>query len=379
MKINTPFEISDECKSRLLVIEQFPSDIFSEIVKAAGMQKECDFIGADLAEVNFTGSDLRGFNFKNADLSHSYGVNVLIDETTNLAGANVNGSVFRYEKDRREFLMDDAHRDLFNRLKGEYWTNGAIWIGQNLNPSSKNYAVSSKIAKFLFSSVTDQTYKNQILYGIKNTFESREEYKAFLVDQLRNPNLSTRTLRGIIDIFGRIFSRDVDIIRLLLFYLGHPESEIRRLCIPAVMQKGFFQRNRDRILALVRLETSSELRRLYSGYFGALVAENAWRALYDESKKQFIDFREPIDNRLFERLVASAVRAEKVARKTDAAFRGDNSLGTDVSYQDIVQNAGRYNDIIMEIMKEGLPLEIEYQIEKYAALAPMGDASATIR
>lgn len=372
--INIPIEISDDCKAQLLAVTTHPNDVFSEIVAASGMSKSADFIGADLAEVDFTGSDLRGFNFKNADLSRSTGVNFLIDETTILDGANVTSSVLKFEKERREFLLDDDHRALYNRLKSEYWTNGAVWVGQNLKRSSKNFGVSAKIAKFLYAGVNDQTYKNQILYGIKNTFETKQEYKEFLVDQLRDPHITTRSLRGIIDILGRIFSRQPDVAQILMFYLRHEDKEIRRLCIPAVMQPNFFRRNRIPVVQGVVTEVNSELRRTYTGYFGRLIGKDAERLMYITDQKRSHDFIEVIDDRCFERMVRAALMHEKISTKIDYAFKGDNSFAATVKYEDVIQNADRFHSCIESLKSIGLPLRSTYSMDNFARYAPMPTA-----
>lgn len=49
-------------------IRSLQSDVFSEIVLAAGLDPRRDFINADLRKVDFKGSDLREFNFYGADL-----------------------------------------------------------------------------------------------------------------------------------------------------------------------------------------------------------------------------------------------------------------------------------------------------------------------
>lgn len=345
---------------------EYPSFNFGDLVREAGLSKETDFVEADLVGVDFTGSDLRGFDFTGADLRNSFGVDFKFDETTILSRAFVDGSVFALEKEKRDFF--DLHRDqadLFLRLQKEHWSHGAIWVSENLKRSSKNFDASAKIAKFLFSHVEDQTYKNQILYFLRNTFDSKIEYRDFLISQAANPNESYRTIRGVIDILSRSFSNDETVRKMLLLYLQHENPEIRRICVRPVMGKEFFKRNRDLILPIVRSETDASTRSLFTSSFAAIDGKVASVLLFRSDTKSFHDYAEPIDNRIFEVLVRGVIRARNAARAAQNIGRNSSGVYTGaVSIRDLVHGFYQLDEKLNHVSDLGLPLKRAYSVKQ---------------
>ncbi|MDX1205245.1 hypothetical protein GOL97_18150 [Sinorhizobium medicae] len=365
--INLTPEISDADKEKLSAIAEYEGTNFSTLVSLSGLSKTEDFVGADLSNVDFSNSDLRGFNFTDADLSGCYGVSFQIDETTNLTGANVSSSIFALEKEKREFFsMHKDHLALFTRLQKEYWTTGALWVGENLRRTSKNFEASAKIAKYLYTSVKDETYKNQILYGIRSTFKTAEEYKDFLLNQLIDPQITHRSLRGVIDILGKSFSSDPVVNRILLLHLGHENKDIRKLCIRPVMTRRFFSQNREAILTRIAREPDPFLRMHFTEHFAINAGPRAAHVLYNEFKRSFHDYAVPVDDRVFFDLVRGSVRAQKIARKATQVQKGANvSMGTDVSYIEVVDAMPAFDPELRRIRDMGLPLKLAYSIDGF--------------
>ncbi|MBB3612091.1 pentapeptide repeat-containing protein [Rhizobium sp. BK602] len=364
-------EISDEGKERLSTIAAFEGTNFTKLVELSLLSKTSDFIEADLSHVDFSNSDLRGFNFTGANLAGCYGINVRLDETTVLTDANVAGSILAVEKEKREyFSMHEDHYSLYKRLQKEYWTTGALWVGENLRKNSKNFEASARIAKYLYASVKDQTYKNQILYGIMGTFKSSEEYKEFLLIQLSDRSLTRRSLRGVLDILGSVFAADPIVKKMLLLYLGHSDKEIRKLCIPPVMVKPFFIENREAILRSVYTETDPSLRMLYTQLFAQKVGPTALRLLYRNDKKSFQDYAEHIDDRVFEKLIRGAVKAMKIERKASQIQRAGAivSLGTDVSEREFIESIDYFEPTLRRVADLGLPLQLDYSVATFKAI-----------
>lgn len=77
---------------------------FQNLVELLELDKLNDFRFSNLNGVDFSNVDLRGFDFQGADLRNSYGVDVLIDTTTNLEGADLQGSIFCYTKESATYL-----------------------------------------------------------------------------------------------------------------------------------------------------------------------------------------------------------------------------------------------------------------------------------
>ena len=365
--INSSLEIADEDKSKLSGIIAYQGTTFSDLVRISGLSKSTDFVGADLSDVDFSNSDLSGFDFTDADLSGTYGINVKIDRTTILTGTYVQNSVFALEKEKREFFtIHDDHIRLYERLKKEYWTTGALWAAQNLKRSSKNFEVSAKIAKYLYANVRDQTYKNQILYGIFDTFKSRDEYKYFLLNQLIDPYITLRSLRAVLDVLTRSFVNDPTVKQLRLHYLAHSDSDIRKLSIPVVMAKKFFRENRDAVLAQVHSEPDRDVRQLFTKYFAANAGGGAEAVFFRNENSSFHDYAEPIDDRIFEQMMRNATRRFKKIRLSSAG----RPLLPITTFAEIAAYMDKFEPEIRKVQAMGLPLKLVYSIEELRSVLP---------
>lgn len=357
--------LSESTIGAVSAVLECASDSFSEIVSVANLDKKRDFQHVNLTGIDFSNSDLRGFNFTGSNLSNSYGVNVLYDESTILDGAIVSNSILHQESERRAyFAQNPEHLQLYVRLRDDYWASGALWIGQNLKRSSKNFETASQIAKFLYPNVHDQTYKNQILYGINSIFDYNEEYKTFLVTQLSLPGNSNRTIRALVDILGRAFGRDSLVREMLLLYSDHPLAEVRRVCIPAVMSRRFFFANAERIIRNVMSEPDKICRKLYTRHFSKLAGPQCEALLLREDEGSFHDYAQSIDDGRFQTLVVAAIRRLKSARRVER-IRGAPVTPTVVTHSEFLRGVHFYNAAFQRIQKLGLPLRLEYPLDRY--------------
>ena len=362
---NRTVEISDSARTALSAIIACESTNFSKLVCVAGLSKAEDFRGVNLSGVDFSHSDLRGFDFTDADLSGTHGINFKIDGTTILTGANVTSSVLAYEKERRDyFSANPEHLQLYQRLMKEYWSNGAIWIGENLRRDSKNYEACATIAKYLYGSVKDQTYKNQILYGIRHTFKTADEYKSFLLDQIRDPDITNRSLRGIIDILSRLYYTDTSVRNMILLYLGHENKEIRKLCVRPVLAPRFYQQNREAIIGHMETETDGGIRRLYSECFCRTTSYDP-EVLFRADERAFHDYADPVDNRVFETLVRGKARREKAQHRSPNFGKSEGIAIAEVKNRDLYEASSSVDTIVRNLMNFGLPLKLEYSILEF--------------
>ncbi|MQY50077.1 hypothetical protein GAO09_29020 [Rhizobiales bacterium RZME27] len=359
--MNNTFELSEGYREKVSSIASVETTNFSELVKLSELSKSEDFRGANLSEVDFSNSDLRGFDFTGADLSRTRGTGFKIDQTTILTNANVSASVLAMQKERFDFFnANPEHYPLFKRLKNEYWTTGSLWIGDNLKRTSKNYDVSSKIAKFLYSSVRDQTYKNSILYAIKYTFEDRNEYKNFLLDQIIDPEISYRSLRNVIEILARGFSKDTAVRTTILSFLTHDDAEIRKLCVSPVVERLFFVKNKEAIVQAMMSEPESDIRKLYCQNAPTALMGFEADLLFNEEKRTYHDYRLPIDDKTFMSLVRGAARRQKVIRKSFNLR--SNMTSTVVTFSDLDVVLADVNLQLSQLAEKGLPLELKYKV-----------------
>jgi len=363
--INYQHSFSDNFNSSVSAVAAYESDNFSDLVRLSGLNPAIDFIGSNLSGVDFSNSDLRGYDFSDCNLTLCFGVNFVIDETTKLNNALVENSIFALEKEKREFFkMHNEQYVLYQRLKGEYWTNGALWVGENLRVGSRDFQNASKISKYLYGVVKDQTFKNQILYGLRNSFHSKVEYKEFLIAQLSDRSASLRTVRTLIDLLCRSFSDDDIVKKMVLCFLSHDDADVRRNCISPVMETSFFLKHRDSIIAHAIAETDPHIRQLYTKYFSSKIGPLAELMLFNEDKKRFHDYSISIDGNLLETLIRGTVRKIKTNRKIRESIHFSQlNSGTIVSKSEIMHAAEKLEPLLRKVKGLGLPLKLDYNLE----------------
>lgn len=117
-----------EVRGALQKITSLDED-FGTIAEAIGLEKEHDFQQSNLRKVDFSYSDLRGFNFSGADLTQSYGLDILIDETTTFSGATLAGSVFEKRVREEDFFRSHGKAArLYELLKSGDTYDVSQWI-----------------------------------------------------------------------------------------------------------------------------------------------------------------------------------------------------------------------------------------------------------
>lgn len=370
--LNNSNLIQPENLSRLDEIISHQGTNFGDLVNLSGLSKTEDFLGADLCGVDFSDTDLRGFDFSNADLTGCRGINVSFDHTTILKGAKVDGSLFALEQEKRNFLeADEEQRILFDNLRNRDWASGAIWMGDNLKKTSKNFANASKIAKYLYKEVLDQSYKNQILYGLRGTFTHRSEYRDFLINQISDPNVTYRSIRGVLDILGRSFGNDPLAKSILFDFLHSENKEIRKVCIPAVVSENIFHKNKDVVSEAMMAEPDADLRRLYTKTFCELHSSTGYSLLYSNTTKSFFDYNEEINNLQFENMIRSALYTKKLLNRADKVIKISKfsqeqfEFGINIDRDDIILSSLDFDDVLSYLSHLGLPLKITYKRDEY--------------
>lgn len=364
MKRNVNRELSRSAIDSIHSIETYEGDNFSKLVELSGLDPAKDFIGTSLNGVDFSNSDLRGFNFTNCDLTGTFGINCIYDDSTILENSAVEGSFFSLEKEQRDFFKQNHDSYLvYKRLQGEYWTNGSIWVGENLRKNSKDFQKNCKIAKFLYSSVKDQTFKNQILYSLQSHFTDYNEYKEFLISQLNCKDVTIRTIRVVIDILSSKFYKDELVKKIILHYINFADVEVRLNCIPAVMGRAFFQQNKEKIITSATEENEKIVRQCYTKHFSSNVSAVAQLLLIDSHDNSYHDYNIKINNHKFLSMIKSVIRRIKHNNNANNnSYNKTDSIYFSVNTKDTLKYIAPLEKELKKVKKEGLPLKFNYDI-----------------
>lgn len=341
---------------------------FVELTKVAGLNPARDYVGSDLSRVDFSNCDLRGYNFSDANLSFAFGIGVTFDSTTILTGSTVTSSCFALEKEIRDTFSNDLSlAPLLNKLKKEYWANGALWISDNIRRGKKNFTANTVVAKALFGEITDATYKNQILYFLKDAFHDRSSYRDFLLSQIRDPLSTYRVIRSALEILSRVFKNDAYTSELILSYLSHPNAEIRKICVPVATSPRLSASVKSAVYKAIIDEEDPAIRRLYVKSVCMRIGKDAEDMFYDERTKSFFDFAEPLDNDT----LIQMVRGFLLKRKREIRAEGiqhfsvenrDYYINTLVSDAEARSMVPQLEYIVRVVSDAGVPLRRQYDL-----------------
>lgn len=249
------------------------------------------------------------------------------------------------------------------KISQEHWTAGSLWAIENLRKTSKNFAKSAAIARFAYSEIKDITYKNQILYFLRDTFSDKNEYRDFLISHASQANINYRQLRPIVELLAKQFPRDPNASRALLSFLSHEEADIRAICIPAVLSRAFFSANKEPIVTEMQNETSSKLRSIYSQYFCLNMLPNNPTLLFRADENKFHDYAVTIDDKIIETMVRGAMRSERRNAQQNENNKAPNAI--DVKWSDVEKNIYRYLPSFFFVKQNGLPIKLN--LKKHAA------------
>ncbi|WP_341234925.1 pentapeptide repeat-containing protein [uncultured Sulfitobacter sp.] len=258
-----------EVRSALQKITSLDED-FAAIADAIGLEKEHDFQQSNLRKVDFSYSDLRGFNFAGADLTHSYGVDILIDETTTFVGATLAGSVFEKRvKEKNFFRSHGKAARLYELLKSGDTYDVSQWISSRsgylgamqLKDLSEDDA--AVLCQKLITDEIDLTKRTTLFYHLKDFTHSKHELYSIVSDfvafHLDNPSV----IRSFVKVAGDLLSKDPFVAKTILKLCTHRDDSVRGVAFSAVSHTPLFVRNFQGVCKLFFGEQNKHIRKKF--------------------------------------------------------------------------------------------------------------------
>lgn len=245
-----------EVRSALQKITSLNDD-FAKISTAIGLEKEFDFQQGNLRKVDFSYADLRGFNFAGADLSYSYGLDILVDETTNFAGAELTGSVFAKSVREKEFFRSNKSATrIYELLKKGDTYDVSQWISsrsgylgnRQLKDLSEDDA--ALICQKLVTDEIDLTKRTTLFYHLRDFTHSQAELQSIVSDFVAFHLDSPSVIRSFVKVAGDLLSREPIVARTILRLCTHRDESVREVAFSAVSNTTLFVRNFEDVCAL---------------------------------------------------------------------------------------------------------------------------------
>jgi hypothetical protein len=320
----TSHVLSNDAISSLEEIAHTADCTFSKLATIAGLNPERDFRFADLRELDFSHSDLRGYDFTGADLTSVVGAHAIVDETTILADAIVDDSIFS-SRIRLEnfFAKDDRAKTMLDKVSRQDWAGQILWSGKHILLSRTNLDIAIAVTEALFYRADDGFLKAELLSHLASRTQSTKMMRELLIRAFSEFSYSTTIVNKCLKLIRKSkLSQDKTIRRSIMALAGaalEPQNlEPLRFLIKT-------SRNRDELLQLNQVAIRQGRDSVYVQEIGVRLGE-----VYD------LITRDPITNETFPSAISVALRTrDLIARRWARAESMRRSNNTSKSLVEI--------------------------------------------
>lgn len=324
---------------------------FSDLVRLLRLDKAQDFAFSNLRDVDFSNTDLRGFDFTGADLRNSYGIDVLIDDTTVLDGADVQESCFATVKRERELFINRREAGTMYealRVGDPYeisnWIHARFTHGSDRHPLLRraNDETAAILCQKLLTDKIDLTKRADLFHHLRSITRSSNDMRELLLHVLASHVSNIPVMQKFIKIAGSMYSADPFIGQALLILTKAQSEQVREASFVTLSKTTFFQANFIQLRSEFMSDKNQKIRRriLKTSAISLgrrnLAALNLNASLSDVPVEQILDFNELLDERLATQIATITRQRE---RKNEQRLKGNkptnSSLDVAISARDI--------------------------------------------
>jgi uncharacterized protein YjbI with pentapeptide repeats len=302
---------------------------FSQLVQLLQLDKSCDFVFSNLSEVDFSNADLRGFNFTGADLRNSYGVDVLIDDTTNLEGADVQGSCFAtYKRERELFQKKHDAGAMYEALRSGNPYEFSHWVHARFTGKRDTHPVLRKmdndtatiLCQKLIADEIDLTKRTDLFYNIRNITGSSSEMRELILYLLARHASNTSVINRFLKIAGSAYSNDKIVAQAILTLTNAIDEHVRETAFITISRTNFFLSHFQKIRSAFMLAENKNVRRRLLNAAAIEQGRPSQRAISLRALSQDVPLDEILDySELLNEEIAGQIAAATMKREWDAA------------------------------------------------------------
>lgn len=351
--------LGDDDIKRMEAVERLQGDNFIRLIDLLGLDRKVDLRHRDFSGVDFSDCDLRGCDFTGSDLRGTTGRNAIWDDTTILASADLDRSMFGPQPAKRENLtvrLPELGVE-YNRIKRAYWSDQAIWAMDSLKGGIKNPIERQALAIALYFDATDQVVRNTILqYVLFST--GKEARLEFLNKIMTDVGTSADAIAGALQIFGRALRNDEEVVPVLLGIAEDPASSYGavREAVQAALGNRYVLKHNGRAYRLVREIGDVGLENLYIRAFAGAVGVDHLTAVSEGRPRGGVNFKETIDAERIKGIALNIWRAKQTQEATVPKISWKPILG-DIRGRDDI--GPRVVQLLNELIQKGLPLNLD--------------------
>jgi len=241
---------------------------FATTAKNAGLDPSYDFQNSNLTKVDFSYSDLRGFNFSGSDLSYSYGIDILLDDTTTFTGASLLASPFKTVEDERLLFSSSTKiPKIYAMLKSGDPYDVSNWIASRSGSLGKNHlknlddSQAAILCRKLVTDNIDLTKRTTLFYHIKDFASSEQEVRSVVADFLAFHLDNPAVVRGFIRVAGDLLSQHPFVAKTILMLCEHRDPSIREIAFNAICSTSVFHKHFGKIREAYFRPENTDLRK----------------------------------------------------------------------------------------------------------------------
>lgn len=246
------------------------SSHFVELTRTLGLDKKNDFRHSNLRQVDFSYSDIRGFDFSGADLRFAHGVDVTLDETTILTGADMSGSFLAKLARERDTMANVPKANRFYEMLRHSdtavvskWLEARYLEGQDTHKVFREMTpeVASTLCQRLLTDDIELSKRMTMFYFLKKFAGTIDELREIVLEILALHIEKESVIRSFIKVSGELLITDPIVSKSVLGLCLDKRENIREAAFTALAESKFFQRNIDELESTFFSDANSHLRK----------------------------------------------------------------------------------------------------------------------
>ncbi len=243
---------------------------FNALCSALGLDVKSDFIHSNLFGVDFSGANLTGCNFYGADLRESFGIDVIIDDSTILDGADLDGSMFaKYARERKYFREERDAEKYYKILKSEDYSYVTSWVSKRFSDELDDTRVLKNIddvglqilLQKLITDEIDISKRASLFHFLRDFTETPQQLREIILQIIAFHINDSAIIRSFLKVAGNIFSNDSVIARCLLILACDKREDVREQVFHALTGSELFYERFEEFRALVFSPENTILRK----------------------------------------------------------------------------------------------------------------------
>ena len=356
--------LTDACRQAIKAVATSEVENFAYLTKLAGLDPATAFRFVDLSGMDFSDCDLSGYDFTGADLRGCAGVGVTWSSKTIFDDARLDASIFAHSVRLAKFMANEPRwRRRVEILQSSHWTETPLWLHDELSEENPNRQAALMVARALFEKTESSLIKTEILYATSQTYDSREEYRDFIIHTIAAYGRSNvEFIKSALRIVTQLFVNDTSGLSVLYHFAQHDDADVRVMALAGIARSRLAGQGRvAKLLAALKYEELGRVRCLIVGAIARSRGGNYVSAVRDPTKsgEQYIDCAQVVTNDLLERIASRMLMSESLERQVDFQYSRNVEISFSVGDAAAKRRAVKIRGWLKDLVRDGVPFIFE--------------------